>query len=74
MFLAIPFHKYCINQPVFFGAANHDYISRSIIGIASTYRTCKNATIREFQTGRWLMLSHPKQVNEALYTWIMDIV
>ncbi|KAF8898872.1 Alpha/Beta hydrolase protein [Infundibulicybe gibba] len=70
---SVPLEKYPISKPVFFGAASHDYISRSVLGIASTNHQCKSAFIREFVTGHWLMLSMPTEVNRALFSWIMDI-
>ncbi|KAF8647914.1 hypothetical protein AX16_006446 [Volvariella volvacea WC 439] len=71
---SIPVEKYVIVKPVFFGAARHDYISRSVLGIATTNHHCPNARIQEFDAGHWLMLSCPSKVNYALNDWIMDIV
>jgi len=70
----IPLERYKIDQPVFFAAAHHDFLSRSVHGIASTKYDCNHATIREFQAGHWLMLSAPTLVNSALNSWIMDII
>ncbi|PPQ63010.1 hypothetical protein CVT24_006116 [Panaeolus cyanescens] len=70
----VPLDNYPVHKPVFFGAANHDYISRSVLGIATTNYHCKNATIREFHDGHWLMMSSPSEVNAALFSWIMDVV
>ncbi|KAF8078746.1 Alpha/Beta hydrolase protein [Lyophyllum atratum] len=61
-------------QPVFFAAARHDYISRSVLGIATTNHNCQDASIREFSAGHWLMVSHHAEVNAALFSWIMDVV
>ncbi|KAF8167780.1 Alpha/Beta hydrolase protein [Crassisporium funariophilum] len=66
--------QYPINKPVFFGAANHDYISRAVLGIATVKYHCKNATVREFHDGHWLPMSSPAEVNAALFSWIMDVV
>ncbi|KJA25746.1 hypothetical protein HYPSUDRAFT_160201 [Hypholoma sublateritium FD-334 SS-4] len=68
----IPREKYPVNQPVFFAAAMHDYISLGILSIATTKYHCKKATIREFHDGHWLMMSSPAEVNAALFSWIMD--
>ncbi|KAF9056498.1 Alpha/Beta hydrolase protein [Panaeolus papilionaceus] len=70
----VALENYPIDKPVFFGAATHDYISRSVLGIATTNYHCKNATIREFHDGHWLMMSSPAEVNTALFSWIMDVV
>ncbi|KAF8973706.1 Alpha/Beta hydrolase protein [Flammula alnicola] len=70
----IPLERYPVHQPVFFAAANHDYISRSTLGVAIINYNCKNATIREFQDGHWLMMSSPAEVNAALFSWIMDCI
>ncbi|GLB36032.1 putative alpha beta-hydrolase [Lyophyllum shimeji] len=71
---AIPLENYVIKRPVFFAAARHDYISRSVLGIAMTNHNCQNASVREFNAGHWLMLSHAGEVNAALFNWIMDLV
>jgi len=70
--VVIPREKYPVEKPVFFAAAMHDYISLGILGIATTKYHCKNATIREFYDGHWLMMSSPAEVNAALFSWIMD--
>jgi pimeloyl-ACP methyl ester carboxylesterase len=72
--LAISLEKYTVNRPVFFAAAFHDYISPALLGIAVIKHNCKNATIREFQDGHWLMMSSPREVNAALFSWIMDCI
>ncbi|KAF4623185.1 hypothetical protein D9613_002096 [Agrocybe pediades] len=71
---AVPLEKYPIEKPVFYAAANHDYISLSILGIATINHNCPNATIREFHGGHWLMLSSPDELNAALFSWIMDCI
>ncbi|TFK77217.1 alpha/beta-hydrolase [Pluteus cervinus] len=70
----IPTDNYIVHKPVFFAAARHDYISWSTLGIATTNRHCRAATIREFSTGHWLMISSPSEVNHALFDWVMDVV
>ncbi|KDR85323.1 hypothetical protein GALMADRAFT_234143 [Galerina marginata CBS 339.88] len=70
----IPLERYPVKKPVFFAAANHDYISRSILGVAITNYHCTNPTVREFHEGHWLMLSSPAEVNVALVSWIMDCI
>ena len=70
----IPLDRYSVKQPVFFAAARHDYISRSVLGIAMTHYNCPEASIREFNAGHWLMISHPTEVNASIFNWIMDLV
>ncbi|KAF5385312.1 hypothetical protein D9615_001415 [Tricholomella constricta] len=70
---AVPPDKYIIKQPVLFAAASHDYISRSVLGIATTKHNCLEGSVREFSGGRWLMVSHDGEVNGALFNWIMDL-
>lgn len=72
--LAIALDRYPVDQPVFFGSAIQDYISPSVLGIATTNYHCRNATIREFQDGHWLMLSSPNEVSTVLFSWIMDCI
>ncbi|KAF9462115.1 Alpha/Beta hydrolase protein [Collybia nuda] len=71
---SIPLDNYTIGQPVFFGAARFDYISHAVLGIAATNRHCKDASLREFNAGHWLILSNHTDVNRALLSWVMDIV
>jgi len=71
---AIPLEKYPITKPVFFAAASHDYISLSVLGIATINHNCSNATIREFNDGHWLMLSSPAELNAAIFSWVMDCI
>ncbi|CAA7259938.1 unnamed protein product [Cyclocybe aegerita] len=68
----IPLDSYPIHKPVFFAAANHDRISQSVLGIAVTSYHCKNTSVRKFNDGHWLMMSSPSEVNQALFSWIMD--
>jgi len=71
---AIPAARYSIEKPVFFAAAHHDYISRALIGISQIRHHCKDATIREYYDGHWLMISSAGQINVGLYSWIMDCI
>lgn len=71
---SIPLDKYVVKQPVFFAAASHDYIFRSVLGIATTSHNCEDASIREYVAGHWLMISHHNEVNAGLNNWIMDLV
>ncbi|KAF9474105.1 alpha/beta-hydrolase [Pholiota conissans] len=70
----IPLEKYPVDQPVFFAAAFHDYISPAVLSIAIIKYHCKYVTVREFQDGHWLMMSSPREVNAALFSWIMDCI
>ncbi|KAF9455041.1 alpha/beta-hydrolase [Macrolepiota fuliginosa MF-IS2] len=70
----IPLEKYNITKPVFLGSPTHDYISRSQISIVTVRHHCPNATIREFNDGRWFIISSARQINHALHSWVMDLV
>lgn len=72
--VVIPLEKYRITKPVFFGTPTHDYISRTPISIAMINHHCPNATIREFNDGRWFIISSARQLNHALHSWVMDLV
>lgn len=70
---AIPLDKYDITKPVFFAAATNDYICLSAFGKTIVDKHCKNATIREFDAGHWVLLSHADELNGELEAWIDNV-
>ncbi|ETW76561.1 epoxide hydrolase [Heterobasidion irregulare TC 32-1] len=67
----VPKEAYDIQQPVFFGAALRDIVCLPALGNALLKQYAKGPlTVKEFDAGHWVLLSHPKEVNEALLEWI----
>ncbi|KZP34520.1 alpha/beta-hydrolase [Athelia psychrophila] len=70
----IPQDHYAINQPVFFGGCKLDYICRSELAKPALDAYAKKLTYREFDGDHWTLLSHPKDVNRELLSWIETVV
>lgn len=71
---SVPVDKYEIHKPVFFGAAQQDYVALAATGKQSVTQLCKSVTIREFDTGHWVMLEAKDEVNQELSAWIQGLV
>jgi soluble epoxide hydrolase / lipid-phosphate phosphatase len=59
-----------LQQPVLYVAGKQDYICLAQIGIAAVTRTCKTLTIKEFDSGHWIPLEVPNELNAELLMWI----
>jgi len=70
---SVPKENYRISKPAFLGAAKQDYIAVSSQAIAVFNHFCDNPTIREFDAGHWLLLSHADEVNAELKQWIEGV-
>ena len=61
------------DAPVFFGAANKDYICLPAIGYGifngDSFKDHK-VTIKEYDADHWLILSHAQQLTRDLEEWI----
>lgn len=62
-----------ISAPVFFGAALRDAVCLAQFGKQHITRYCKNATVKDFDTGHWLQLEAADEVNRELKAWIEGI-
>lgn len=71
---AIPQDQYAISQPVFFGGCKLDYICRPELAKPALDAYVKKLTYRDFDGDHWTMLSHPKDVNRELLSWIETVV
>jgi pimeloyl-ACP methyl ester carboxylesterase len=69
---SIPLPAYHLTKPVFFGAATKDCVTVPATGKFALEKYCKEApvTIREFDTGHWVALEAPDELNKELATWI----
>lgn len=70
----IPLDKYVIQKPVFFGGTAKDPVCIPALAMATLPRFCPNATTEIFQTGHWVLLEAPQEVNEALDKWISSVI
>lgn len=60
-----------IDKPVFFGATLRDSICLESMGKEYTAQYCKGSTtIRDFDTGHWVLLQAKDEVNKELGEWI----
>ncbi|KAF5339511.1 hypothetical protein D9758_016369 [Tetrapyrgos nigripes] len=68
----IPQENALIHGPVFFGAALRDYISVSapIYLAGALVSSTSTVTTREYNSGHWVQLAFPEEVNGDLLQWI----
>ncbi|EJD35450.1 alpha/beta-hydrolase [Auricularia subglabra TFB-10046 SS5] len=59
-----------ISKPVFFGAALQDYIGLADMNKAGIAKIAPNLTVRDFDTGHWVYLEKPDEVNRELGAWL----
>ncbi|KAF5338568.1 hypothetical protein D9758_016547 [Tetrapyrgos nigripes] len=60
-----------IHRPVFFGAALRDYISVAPIFVAGALVSSNSTvTIREYNSGHWVQMAFPDEINSDLLQWI----
>ncbi|KZT00187.1 epoxide hydrolase [Laetiporus sulphureus 93-53] len=62
-----------ITQPVFFGAANRDYVCVPALALARMKEFCPDLTVKEFDLGHWVQLEAPEEVNRELAAWIQGV-
>ncbi|OCH86221.1 alpha/beta-hydrolase [Obba rivulosa] len=65
--------RYSIQQPVFFGACEKDYIFPPVLELAKIPKYCPNLTVKEFETDHWVHLAAPDELNTALEEWIGSV-
>ncbi|EJD34800.1 Nrap-domain-containing protein [Auricularia subglabra TFB-10046 SS5] len=68
--------KILIEKPVFFGAALKDYIGLADVQKAAVRKVVSgaNLTIKEFDTGHFVNLESPEEVNRELDAWLQTII
>ncbi|KAJ7288891.1 Alpha/Beta hydrolase protein [Mycena rebaudengoi] len=66
----VPKENYIIKQPVFFGGGHEDYVCVPKAMLFTMKDVCPNLTVREYQTGHWIQLSAPDQLNKDLLEWV----
>ena len=62
--------QYVINKPVFFGAADHDYVCLPVIGEQLTRQFCPNGKVYHYDTDHWIIFAASDQLNTNLLEWI----
>ncbi|KAJ7658169.1 hypothetical protein DFH06DRAFT_1327455 [Mycena polygramma] len=65
-----PKENYIIKQPVFFGAAHQDYVCVANVAIVGMQTSCRNLTVKDYQTDHWVQLAAPDKVNADLLEYI----
>ncbi|CCL99356.1 uncharacterized protein FIBRA_01374 [Fibroporia radiculosa] len=71
LIIEIPETNHVVQQPVFYGGGKSDYATLPAIAYESLKKYCPNITIKEFDTGHWIQLQAPDEVNRELLVWIM---
>lgn len=59
-----------IDKPVFFGGAAKDYVNPPEVGEAGIKAACQDVTVHRYDTGHWVHLDAPKELNRDLLAWI----
>lgn len=62
-----------VRQPVFFGYGKNDQLSPAAAGRISSAQHCPVLTVKEFDTGHWLMWEAKDQVNRTLLEWLQGL-
>ncbi|KZP02305.1 alpha/beta-hydrolase, partial [Athelia psychrophila] len=70
----IPQDRYAISQPVFFGGCKQDFVCRPELAKPALDAYAKKLTYREFDGDHWTLISHPKDVNRELLSWIETVL
>lgn len=68
--LEIPKSAYIVTKPVFFGGCTHDAACVASDGAAIVRALCPNATVKDFESGHWVLNERPAEVNEELKKWL----
>lgn len=68
--IEIPLDRYDVTKPVFWAKTPQDYIGVAAHLQPAVDRHCKNATIKTYDAGHWVLLSHPEALNKDLQEWI----
>lgn len=71
-----PKHKLDFRLPVFFGAALQDYVCLKAMGETNTRKVVdeKQLTIRDFDTGHWIMQQASDELNQELGAFFEGVV
>ncbi|KAJ7121590.1 Alpha/Beta hydrolase protein [Mycena epipterygia] len=69
----VPKENYMIKHPVFFGAAQQDYVCTPQVALTTMKDACPALTVRDYQTGHWVQLADPDKVNKDLLEWIESL-
>ncbi|KAJ3145114.1 hypothetical protein HDU89_007530 [Geranomyces variabilis] len=70
----IPTDAYTIDKPVFFAAALKDYVCLPDFQKPSLLKWCTKATIKDYDSDHWLLLSSHKALNADLEEWLTKTV
>lgn len=70
---AIPKDRYNVTQPVLLVAALRDAISIPSLSKANSEASCTNLTVHEFDTGHWVMLEKPDELNVVIEEYLKGL-
>ncbi|TFY71296.1 hypothetical protein EVG20_g1710 [Dentipellis fragilis] len=70
---SVPESAYEITKPIFFAAANKDFVALPQIGDFVLQKYAKGSvTRREFDSDHWIMMSHSPELNKAFDEWLAE--
>ncbi len=70
----IPEVDWTIRKPAFFGGAVRDYNCIPAFMRAPFYKYAPNFTFQDYDSGHWIMMQRPEEMNKDLLGWIEGIV
>ncbi|KAI0320410.1 alpha/beta-hydrolase [Amylostereum chailletii] len=71
----IPQEAYFIRQPVFFAACLQEAVAPPALGMLSLNTLAKGPlTVKEFDSGHWVIISHATETCEALLEWLQGSI
>ncbi len=63
-----------LEHPVFFAGCARDHVCVAKPSEDILRQLCPNGTVKMFDTGHWVQLEAPGEVNRALLAWIVKVV
>ncbi|KAF8064071.1 alpha/beta-hydrolase [Lyophyllum atratum] len=70
---SIPPENLSIQKPVFFGAAMQDVLCLAAMGMGVSQHIKGPLTVKEFNTGHWLMWEERDKLNQELFDWVEGV-
>ncbi|KAJ3515275.1 hypothetical protein NLJ89_g1859 [Agrocybe chaxingu] len=69
----VPKEKYNISKPVFYGACDKEVIGVPALGKGAIQKYCSNATIRDYDSGHWVLWEAKDKLNADLEGWVQTL-
>ena len=59
-----------MKHPTLFLGATKDYVCVSAVGISEMERYSTDVTTEEMNTGHWIHIERPQEVNDSISRWL----